>query len=147
MGDDQRRRQHDHHRTPSTGLVNGTRYYFRVFAHNAAGNCAVQQRRQRHPAHGARSGVVLLGHRVLRGLRPLWGDPVSTGGSPVTRFVIVAYDYDTGSWFVFDDNIDPSWRGGFIDAPGEGCGTFSIAAVNAAGVGPFSAPVEDCYLP
>ena len=73
-----------------------------------------------------------------------WGDPVSTGGSPITGFVLLAYDYDTSSWFTFDDAIDPSWRDGFIDAPGYGCGAFRIAARNAAGVGPYSAPVEAC---
>ena len=36
-----------------TGLTNGTRYYFRVLAKNAAGNSACVEHRQRHPAHRA----------------------------------------------------------------------------------------------
>ena len=71
-----------------------------------------------------------------------WGDPVSTGGSPITGFVVQAYDYDTGSWFTFG-NVTPTWqRDVFIDAPGEGCGKFPIAATNAAGVGPYRGPVD-----
>ena len=53
-----------------------------------------------------------------------WGDPVSTGGSPITGFVIQEYDYDSGSWFTLG-YADPSWRHAYIDAPGYGCGDVS----------------------
>ena len=65
-----------------------------------------------------------------------WGDPVSTGGSPITEFVVQAYDYDDGSWFTLG-YAEPSQRDVFVDAPGYGCGMFRIAAINAVGVGPY----------
>jgi hypothetical protein len=78
------------------------------------------------------------------GFHLYWGNPASTGGSPITEFVVEAYDYGTGSWFTIDA-VDPSQRYTFIDAPGEGCGTFRIAATNTVGVGPYGEPVEACY--
>ena len=61
-----------------TGLANGTRYYFRVFARNAVGTQPGEQSRQRGSAHGrhrAWSHLLLRrGRRLLR-LLPLLGRP------------------------------------------------------------------------
>ncbi len=130
-----------------TGLANGTRYYFRVFARNAAGQS---------PASNVVSGIprtiTVPGalsyfdvYSDYSGFYLYWGDPVSTGGSPLTEFVIQYYDYDDGSWLTLG-YAEPWQRDEFVDAPGYGCGRFRIAAVNAVGVGPYSAPVEACYL-
>ena len=50
----------------ATGLVNGARYYFRVFAHNAAGNSPSEQRRQTRSR--ARSRYESSGIRRVRRL-------------------------------------------------------------------------------
>ena len=129
-----------------TGLANGTRYYFRVFARNAAGQS---------PASNVVSGIprtiTVPGalsyfdvYSDYSGFYLYWGDPVSTGGSPLTEFVIQYYDYDDGSWLTLG-YAEPWQRDEFVDAPGYGCGRFRIAAANAVGVGPYSAPVEACY--
>ena len=121
-----------------SGLTNGTRYYFRVFAKNVVGQS---------PASNTASAVLRTEPGAVEyfevyaddlGFYLYWGDPVSTGGSPITSFVLQAYDFDTSSWLTVSDAVDPSWRDGFIDAPGYGCGTFRIAARNAVGVGPYT---------
>ena len=72
---------------------------------------------------------------------------MSTGGSPITGFVFQAYDYDTSSWFTVGTVSDPTWREAFLETPVSGCGTFQMAARNAAGIGPYLGPVTDCYPP
>jgi hypothetical protein len=130
-----------------TGLANGTRYYFRVFAHNAVGNSApsnvVSAVTRTVTVPGALSYFEM--DADYDGFYFYWGDPVSTGGSSITNFVVQQYDYDYGYWYTYIDWVDPSWNSGFVAVPGYGCGTFRMAAENAVGVGPYSAPVEACY--
>ena len=101
----------------ATGLVNGTRYYFRVFAHNAAGNSPVSNVANAIPR--TVPGYVSLRTVVasFEGFDFFWGDPVSTGGSPITGFVLQAYDYDTGSWFTVGTVSNPTWRDGVPRRP------------------------------
>ncbi len=103
-----------------TGLVNGTRYYFRVFAHNAAGNSPTSNVANAIPrtVPGYVSFVRVTAYPD--GFDFSWGDPVSTGGSPITGFVFQAYDYDTSSWFTVGTVSDPTWREAFLETPVSG---------------------------
>ena len=94
-----------------TGLVNGTRYYFRVYAHNAAGNAPTSNIANAIPRTVPGKVSFFSVIASFEGFDFVWGDPVSTGGSPLTRFVLAEYDYDTDSWFVFDDEHRPHVEG------------------------------------
>ena len=128
----------------STGMANGARYYFRVFAHNAAGNSTsstvVSAIPRTVPGAVGYFGV----DAYFDGFDLYWGDPVSTGGSPITGFVVLAYDPEIDIVRTTFGVADPSWRDGLFEYYGSGCVGFSIAAVNAAGVGPYSDPVAAC---
>jgi hypothetical protein len=130
------------------GLANGTRYYFRVYARNAVGQSPASNIVSAIP----RSVVTVPGvvsyfdvFAYYDGYDLYWGDPASTGGSPITGFVVQALDYVTNSWFTVG-TADSSWRDAFVPVePGEGCDTFRIAAKNAVGVGPYRVAAEACY--
>ena len=71
-----------------TGLTNGARYYFRVFAHNAAGQGPASNLVNADPAGGRSRRPDVVGYFEVyadySGFYVYWGDPVSTGGSPIT---------------------------------------------------------------
>ena len=73
-------------------------------------------------------------YAYLEGFELYWGDPVSTGGSAITGFVVLMYDPVTESVDTYEAGA--ARRGGFIEYYGSGRYGFLIAAVNAAGVGP-----------
>jgi hypothetical protein len=128
----------------ATGLANGARYYFRIIARNIAGNSTSSTVVSGAPrtVPGRVGYFEVYAHYDRFDL--YWGNPVSTGGSPITGFVVQEYDYDYGYWYTIGV-ADPSWRFAFVEEYGYGCGAFRIAALNAVGVGPFSGPVEACY--
>ena len=103
LDDDQRRRQHHHrlHRDRTDQrhplLLPGLRPQRR----RATARRAPSSARIPHDTVPGRCLVLRRVRRPLEGFYLYWGDPVSTGGSPITGFVIQAYDYDTGSWFTF----------------------------------------------
>ena len=107
LGDDQRRRQHHDRPTPSTGLTNGTRYYFRVYAHNAAGNEPVEQRRQRHPrtVPTAPRTLTAAPTNVSGQVRLTWLAPTSNGGSAITDYVIQRSPNGTTGWVTISDGV------------------------------------------
>jgi hypothetical protein len=127
-----------------TGLTNGIRSYFRVFARNAAGYSPASTVVSATPRTVPGTVAYFVVEASFEGFDLFWGDPPSTGGSPITGFVVQAYDYTARSWFTVGI-ADASWNDAFVSAPGEGCGTFRIAARNAAGIGPYRGPVTDCW--
>jgi hypothetical protein len=127
-----------------TGLVDGSRYYFRVFARNAAGYSPASTVVSATPRTVPGTVAYFVVDASFEGFDLSWGDPPSTGGSPITGFVIQAFDVTAGSWFTVGV-VSASWSAAFVPAPGEGCGTFRIAARNAAGIGPYRGPVTDCW--
>ena len=132
-----------------TGLANGTRYYFRVFARNVVGQSAASNVVSAIPRTVVTVPGVISYFEVdidYYGFYLYWDDPVSTGGSPITNFVVQAWDYDYGYWYTVDSWVDPSWNSGYFYDPGYGCGTFRIAAENAVGVGPYSGLVRGVLL-
>ena len=81
-----------------TGLTNGARYYFRVFARNAVGNSAPSTAVSVIPRSVPGPVVYFEVYAYYEGFESFyWGDPTSTGGSPITGFVVDTYDYASGS--------------------------------------------------
>ncbi len=134
-----------------TGLASGTRYYFRVFARNAVG----QQRLEHTSSARSRAQpspcLALVSYFEVYadywGFDLYWGDPVSTGGSAITRLRrpglglrlrLLVHVQRLGRPLV-ELRVTSMM-------PGYGCGTFRIAAANAVGVGPYSAPSRGLLL-
>jgi titin len=126
-----------------SGLRNGTRYYFRVLATNAAGrgpssNVANQTPRTVPTAPRTLTATPGSTRVVLR-----WTPPASTGGAPITRYAIQRSTNPTTGWVYLTTSIPPTTRA--FTATNLRNGTryyFRIVAINAAGLGPWSTPTN-----
>ena len=124
-----------------TGLRNGTRYYFRVFAKNAAGTGAASNT-VNTISRTVPSAPVLRATRGNARVTLTWTPP-SNGGSAIIRYVIQRSTSPTSGWVNLNTRI-PATARSYI-ATGLRNGTryyFRIVAVNAAGAGPWSAAVN-----
>ena len=69
-----------------------------------------------------------------------WNAPASTGGSPITDYVVQARV--TGDWFTVDDGVSVATMTDL--GPHIGCVYFHVAARSAHGDGPFSPAIRLC---
>ena len=121
-----------------TGLRNGTRYYFRVFAKNAAGTGAASNTVNTIP-RTVPSAPRLRAYPGSGRALLAWTPPTSNGGAAITRYVIQRSTSPTSRW-AYVSTTTPATARSFT-ATGLRNGTryyFRIAAVNAAGVGTWS---------
>jgi hypothetical protein len=126
-----------------SGLTNGSRYYFRVFAKNAVGMSpassvvtAVPTMRPSAPTN-FRVTSSYDGHLLS------WGLPASNGGLAITDYVI-QYRSD-GTWLTYFDGVSTS-RSLWIAASGYGCNDFRVAATNAVGAGAYAYFYDACFF-
>ena len=91
-----------------TGLTNGTRYYFRVFAANGAGTSpasnianSVPRAPRRGPAHSTAAPTNLSGQ-----VRLTWVVPLSTGGSAITDYVVQRSPNGSTGWVTVNDGVN-----------------------------------------
>jgi hypothetical protein len=129
------------------GLANGTRYYFRVIASNAAGNGAASSSISTVPrwtpsAVAVATPAVAPTSGVGSGqVRLSWTVPTDTGGSPITGFVVQRSTNQT-TWTTAA-SVTASMR--TYTATGLTNGTryyFRVIGRNAVGNGPASATVS-----
>ena len=134
----QRRRPHyDVHRDRAD---NGTRFYFRVFARNAAGTSPSSPVPSAipGPCPARRSSRALAD---FDGYVLLWSAPANNG-SPITDYIVQVFNPDLGVWETYPDGV--STTGAILDISGFGCDDLRVAARNAAGNGPYS-EITSCF--
>ncbi len=116
------------------GLTNGSRYYFRVVAKNAAGTSPTSAAVSAIPRTVPSAPTGLHGNSDRRGYFLDWGVPASDGGTAITGYVL---DYSSGlHWIRIGDGfpaVTHDYVNGYI-----GCVDFRVAATNGVGVGSFS---------
>ena len=122
-----------------TGLVNGTKYYFRVLAKNVIGCQATSNVVNAIPrtVPGAPSGL-----RATPGVRSVtlaWNAP-ATGGAPITDYVIQRSTNGT-TWTTVADGVSTSRTYTVTGLSSGVTYRFRVAARNAAGTGANSAVV------
>jgi fibronectin type 3 domain-containing protein len=125
------------------GLSNGIRYYFRVIAKNVAGigaSSSIVNQIPRTVPSAPRTVTAVPGSRrvVLK-----WTPPASTGGTPITRYTVQRSTSPTTGWRSLSTSTPATARS--FTATNLRNGTryyFRIAAVNAAGMGTWSARVS-----
>ena len=90
-----------------TGLTNGTRYYFRVFAVNAAGTGPASSVANAIPrtAPTAPRSLAAAPTNVSGQIRLTWTAPPSNGGSAITDYVIQRSPNGTSSWTTISDGV------------------------------------------
>jgi predicted phage tail protein len=121
------------------GLTGGTRYYFRIAAHNAAGwsppSTVVNAVPLPQPS-APRSPTVTPGNESA----PLtWLAPSSTGGSPIDKYAVQQAPSAGGPWTTISEPTTLNYTATALTN-----GTpyyFQVAAHNAAGWGPYSTVV------
>jgi hypothetical protein len=118
-----------------TGLTNGTRYYYRVLAHNAAGNSTWSNIANNIPRTkpSAPRTLTATPTNVSGQVRLSWLLPASDGGSPITDYIIQRSANGTTGWSTVIDGVSTST---IYTATGLTNGTryyFRVLAKNAAG--------------
>ena len=125
-----------------TGLTNGSAYRFRVAAANALGT-GLPSWYSDEVIPATVPGAPVIGP-VTAGIRRVtvsWSAPVSSGGSPVTGYVVTPYvDGDAQEPATFDSTATTQTVGGLADGTTY---AFTVAAINAVGAGPESAPSRE----
>ncbi len=124
----------------ATGLVNGTRYYFRVYAHNAVGNSPTSNVANAIPVPvpTAPRSLVAAPTNVSGQVRLTWVVPLSNGGSAVTDYIVQRSPNGTTGWATISDGVNTNTTytlSGLLN------GTryyFRVYAHNAVGNGPIS---------
>jgi hypothetical protein len=130
-----------------TGLANGFRYYFRVFAKNSSGTGAgsnVANAVPRTTPSAARSLVWTRGGSGQ--IRLWWQAPASTGGSPVTDYVIQRSPNGTSGWVTIPDGVRTTTNftvGGLTNGVRY---HMRVVPINAAGYGAASNVVNTVPL-
>ncbi len=122
-----------------TGLVNGTRYYFRVLATNGAGTGAPSNVAAATPrtVPGPPSGLLATPH--TRSVALTWSAPV-TGGAAIMDYVIQR-SVNGVTWTTVADGVSTSRSYTVSGLSSNITYRFRVAARNAAGTGAFSAVV------
>jgi titin len=122
-----------------TGLVNGTRYYFRVLAKNATGSSPASNVVNAIPrtVPGAPSG--LRATPRLRSVTLTWNAP-ATGGAPITDYIIQRSTNGT-TWTTVTDGLSTARTYTVTGLSSGVTYRFRVAARNAAGIGAYSAVV------
>jgi titin len=121
----------------ATGLTNGTRYYFRVAAYNAAGSSAFSNTANATPRTVPTAVLSLTATPTNHSgqVRLAWTAPSSTGGAAITDYVIQRLNGT--SWVTVTDGVTTTTT----TISGLSNGTrysFRVLATNAAGHGPSS---------
>ena len=122
-----------------TGLVNGTRYSFRVTAKNAIGSStpsAAVAATPRTVPSAVRSLTAVPG--ASGQIRLAWVASSSNGGAAVSDYVVQRSTNGTSGWVTLNDGVRTTAS---YTATGLRNGTryhFRVSAANAAGVGPAS---------
>ena len=127
-----------------TGLANGTRYYFRVFARNAAGSRALEQRRHAIPrtVPSAPRTLTATPTNVSGQVRLSWLAPASNGGSAITDYLIQRSPNGTTGWVTISDGVRTTTTHTVTGLTNGTRYYFRVFARNAAGYSPTSAVVN-----
>ena len=122
-----------------TGLTNGTGYYYRLYAVNAAGSSVVsQQVGPIKPVGPTVAPTSVVGTASDAQVALTWTAPATNGGA-ISDYTI-QYSSDSGStWTTFSDTVSATAS---VTVTGLTNGTayvFRVAATNEAGLGAYSA--------
>lgn len=119
----------------NSGLTNGTKYYFRVVAHNSAGWSAPSTVVSATPMTWPSAPQSLVATPVKYGIKLTWQAPASNGGSPVTEYRVIVYSADCATklfdYYVSGTTSTPAFSNGSIRC-------FRVEAHNAVGGGALS---------
>jgi titin len=123
-----------------TGLVNGTTYTITVAAVNLAGTGpAVSSTAKPRTVPGAPTALAATPYHSTVALT--WAAPTSTGGSPITDYVVQYRRTTSSTWLTFNDGVSTTRSAkvtGLVDRVSY---AFRVAAKNVAGTGAVSAAV------
>ena len=97
-------------RFTATGLINGTRYFFRVAARNAAGTGPFSAAVAATPRTVPCGTAALIGDAVVASGPLAWSAPASNGGAAITDYVIQRSRSRSGPWTTVNDGVSTARR-------------------------------------
>jgi hypothetical protein len=123
-----------------TGLVNGTRYYFRVLAKNVAGSSAPSNAVGSSPraVPSAPRTLTAAATTVSGQVRLSWSLPAVNGGAAITDYIIQRSPNGTTGWVTINDGVRTTTTYTVTGLTGGTRYYFRVLAHNAAGTGPAS---------
>jgi predicted phage tail protein len=127
-----------------TGLTNGTRYYFRVLAKNAAGNSTWSTAANTIPrtVPSAPRSLTAAPTNVSGQIRLSWSLPATNGGSAITDYIVQRSPNGTSSWVTINDGVRTTTNHTVSGLTNGARYHFRVLAKNAAGTGATSNTVN-----
>jgi hypothetical protein len=122
-----------------TPLTNGTSYVFRVRAKNAVGESEWSPASSPVTPHGLPTAPLNLS--VVAGnakVSVTWDDPASTGGSPITDYVVQTSSDNGANWTTFDDGVGTTTSATVTGLTNGTTYVFRVAAQTVYGRGVFT---------
>ncbi len=124
-----------------TSLTPGVSYTFRVAAVNAIGQGAWSSASSEVTPYGVPASPTGVGSTDVSGsfISIAWTAPSNNGGSAISDYVVQFSSNNGSTWSTFSDGVSTATSATVLDLTNATTYLFRVAAVNAAGTGPFSA--------
>ena len=124
--------------TTVTGLTNGTSYVFKVAAVNSAGTSSYSSASASVVVGAPGEPTSVVGTSGNAQVSLVWSAPTSSGGSPITDYLVQFSSNSGSTWSTFADGTSTSTTATVTGLTNGTSYVFKVASVNSAGTSAYS---------